>query len=194
LSTYKDTRKQIKQVNKAIEAADTNDVELSEWFARHNDIVDNEANRNICRQYFAGDDITLEALEESYSGHPRFKDMLCTQSEKELRDTLEAKIVSLLEGGTSKENIRAAQSTFRFKSTAELKAKLAELERRVEFRSKTPQELREIIKRPQPGHSDLPVMYQHLEMLLTLPPDRLRHFITKFGSQAINKVLNQKEK
>jgi hypothetical protein len=28
--------------------------------------------------------------------------------------------------------------------------------------------------------------------LLTLPPDKLAHFIRKYGSDAINKVLNQK--
>jgi hypothetical protein len=194
MSDYKDTRKEIKQANKAIAAADTNDAELSEWFARHNEICDNDANRSICRQYFAGDDITVEALEESYASHPRFKEMLCTQSEKELRDTLESKIVDLLEGGTSKENIRSAQMTFRFKSTTELKAKLAELERRAELKTKTPQELREIIKRPQPGFKELPAMYRNSRsMILTLPPAELRRFIAVYGSDNVNKALNNKE-
>jgi hypothetical protein len=193
LSDYRDTKKQIRKQNQAVEMANNAQIELSEFFARHNEICDNEANRNICNQYFAGEDITLAALEESYAGHPQFKEMLCTQSEKHLRNTLQFKIVDLLSRGTSKENIKAVTDTFRFKSTAELKAKSEELERRADFKGKTVQELREIIRRPKPGFRELPPLYRTKSMLLTLPPSELRRFIDLYGSDNINAALNSKE-
>jgi hypothetical protein len=195
MSDYKDTRKEIKQANRAAETAENQQNELSEFFARHNELCNNKANKNICLQYFAGDELTLEALEESYAGHPRFREMLCAfESEKELRESLQEKIVELLRNGTSPDNIRAAQSAFRYKSIENLRANLEELERRAEFRTKTTQELRDIIKRPKPGFKELPAMYRNSRsMILTLPPAELRRFIAVYGSDNVNKALNTKE-
>jgi hypothetical protein len=165
------------------------------FFKRHvKEVVACEASRQACIRYFNGDEITLEALEDSWLNHPAFRASLATQTEPESRERLVAEITKLLQGGGSPSAVNGEIVKIPFRATEELLEWRDRLASRKAAREKSPQELRAILKESNvTAPEELPSHISRNQILHMLSGPELRALINRYGSAAVTKRVNERK-
>jgi hypothetical protein len=154
------------------------------WLAfieKHREIVPCQANFQLMKSYFAGDPFSPGALEEAIS-NPSLRTQIAFQSNEEDR----IKLLQALKNLTGE--IPAAT---KYQSTEEIRSTVNGITEKREMQSKSPAELRQIIKSgttTTPVEQELPaeMTRQHI---LALPVAELRRVIDKYGTPAVNRRL-----
>jgi hypothetical protein len=168
------------------------DAAINLFLQQHaEEIVDCTATRQAISDYFNGDDVTLKALETSWTNHPAFREMLATHSPSEDRDKLEAAIKELLAGGGSPGSVIEQTKKFRFKSTDELRVWHKDLLARKNAREKTPEQLRQEIRAADPALPPLPSGISRDQILHMLSADEIRHLMKRHGAAAVTQRVNK---
>lgn len=198
MSTYKEEKSRLEELGEAHELATRAANEVKLFFARHPEVRNLLCNYDIVYQYFNNslDEITANALEDSYLNHPKFRAQLaCFPSETAEREALENRILELSRGGTSPDGLRGIKAGFRFQNLEQLRAKKDALETNARLRAKTPQELRAEIQAARPGPVlELPPEISKEQILHMWGPEQFRFWAKKLGSmEPITRRINQKD-
>jgi hypothetical protein len=168
------------------------DAAINSFLQYHaEEIVDCTATRQAISDYFNGDDVTLKALETSWTNHPAFREMLARHSPSEDRDKLEAGIKALLGGGGSPGSVIEQTKKFRFKNTEELRTWYKDLLSRKAARTATPEELRKQIRATDPTLPPLPSGISRDQILHMLSANEIRHLMKRYGAAAVTQRVNE---
>ncbi|HTC64945.1 MAG TPA: hypothetical protein VK709_19040 [Candidatus Saccharimonadales bacterium] len=195
MSTYKVEQKKLDRLAEATEIAVQADTEVTVWLARHPEIKNILANKNILFQYFGRDLDDIDAdpggsLDQAYE-HPKLRESLAHwPNEEDEKQELSNRIIELLRPGTSPQNLKAVKDGHRYKSVGELRIRVQELQERSEMHKKSTAELRAIIQRPAPEYS-LPPEISAQQIKHMWGPDQFRYWTKKFNGsmEPINRRL-----
>jgi hypothetical protein len=196
MSTYSEERKRQTQERKntVIEAEEREAIR--EFYRRYiKTVVGCQANTERIVGYFAGDPITLEALEEAFNSHPAFRASLALQTEARSRERIEKEIKALLTGASSPGAVEEQLKSIRFRTTEDLQDWRDRLVATKSARSKSAAELRAEIQaaRPKP-ELDLPPDISKEQILHLWDAATFRSWAKRLGSfEPINRRINQKD-
>src|ERR1700694_1124212 len=150
----------------------------------HPEIVSCEANRAILRHYFAGSekDISAGTLEEAL-GHPALRAQLAFQSEQREREKLTAFIMKSRSQNQSESAAEHDEARFLNPKATDITT-LRQINENIlakrELQSKSVEELREIIKRPDGRPEDLPENISRNQILHMMDAAALRHLLARY--------------
>jgi hypothetical protein len=196
VSKYQERAEYLEQLGKNQEQSASNAREVEKFLRRHESdgLIVCDANRSIVHQYFHGDDITEEALEDSWDTHPNFKKSLAQrESDADVRANLAKEIYTLAPGSPESKNHVVSQ--LKYKLTEEIIAQRDELRRRKALKDLPKDTLRELARTPlQAEFRPVEPLYQSKERILSASPSEIRRLIRVSGLDAINEVLSRKEK
>jgi hypothetical protein len=167
-------------------------VEISNFFERHPEVIECDANVAAIRRYLADTDVTEENLEGAYA-YTELNQQLARQTPQESKKAIEQKIVALL-SGSSPGTIAHEKSKFPYQSIEQLREKLKGLELKQEMKSKTPEELRAIVRSRDATLPELPSEISGFQIRNMLDASQLRHLIKKYGADAVTRRANEKGK
>jgi hypothetical protein len=147
----------------------------------HREVRANEANRLMVLEYFNGEALSIEGLDEAF-GNPNFTARIAFLTSDKDRANSIATIEKITGVGET--------AVTKWQTNEELAAKANELETRRELFKKSPEELRAIIQaaKPVPVELELPAEMTR-KYLLNLPPAELKTILRTYGSPAVNKRL-----
>jgi hypothetical protein len=169
---------------------------IAEFFRRNlKVVVPCQANTERIISYFAGDPISVEAIQEAFDGHPAFRASLALQTEAVSRKRLETQIKELLTGASSPLAVAEQIKSIRFKTTEALAEWRDRLLATKVARSKSAAELRAEIQaaRPKP-ELDLPEDISKEQILHLWDAATFRSWAQRLGSfEPINRRINQKD-
>jgi hypothetical protein len=170
-------------------------IEISNFCERHSEVIDCDANFSLIKRYLADADIDEANLEAAYE-HTGLRQQLAKQTREENRAAVQEKIVALL-GASSPGTIAHEKAKWPYKSTEELREKLKQLEVKRDMQSKTPEQLRAIVKTAPPSRwKPMPECYKSRAMLMDLintDVPGFKNLVKNCGSEQINAVLNRRE-
>jgi hypothetical protein len=196
MNTYSEERKRQTQERKNTVVEREESEAIAEFFRRNLKIVVLcQANTERVINYFAGDPITLEALEEAFNSHPAFRASLALQTEAHSRARLEKEIEDLLTGASSPLAVAEQLKSIRFKTTEALVEWRDRLAATKAARSKSAAELRAEIQaaRTKP-EQDLPPDISKEQILHLWDAATFRSWAKRLGSfEPINRRINQKD-
>ena len=220
MKTFQEEQKRLRQLDKQDTERQITESAINAWLQQRRDIVDCVANRQVILDYMAGTEIRAAShLEEIYQRHDELRKSLVHQTEDEERSRLQEQITALLRPAMSPTGLAGEVKLMRFKSLAELRSKLANLERRGELQARTaaqvwrealeeagcsvsnlpagweqmtPAELRNRATVAQPSRfQPVPAIWRTKSMMQTLSAKELRALIKTCGLEQINQILNQ---
>ncbi len=196
MSTYSEERKRQTQERKNTVIEREESEAITEFFRRNlKVVVPCQANTNGIISYFAGDSITVEAIQEAFDGHPVFRASLALQTEANSRSRLEKEIRALLTGNSSPGAVEEQLKSIRFRTTEDLRDWRDRLIATKAARSKSAAELRAEIQaaRPKP-ELDLPEDISKEQILHLWDAATFRSWAKRLGSfEPINRRINQKD-
>jgi hypothetical protein len=177
------------------EQQNADDAQALYFFFRKHPELACDANRAILVEYFHDDPMSEETLEQSLT-HPALKARLAVKAPDTDREDTEAAILELLVG--SDNALAGARANMKHKSITELHDWLEELQRVKELRTKSPEELREIVRRPSGQQfEEVPPLYRTRNSLIALAndnPSLFKSICRRAGYDAVNKILAQPSK
>jgi hypothetical protein len=165
------------------------------FYAKHPELIPNQANTNVITDYLGGSEfVDRDSLEQALGHQNLVQSLSYTDSNENQR--LVDEICELMRGGTSTDAINHWRTRdAKYLDNVQLREKKAELERRVEFRSKSKGELKQIIKEgPKPvSKRDLPLEIGREQILHMLDAKALRGLIDMYGADAVTRRVNEKD-
>jgi hypothetical protein len=168
-----------------VEAAQKEMREAQSWLRwisePGNPVIPCEANRLAAIAYLNGEEMTVEALTDSFQS-PAFRAMLASRTPADDR-TASLKTIERITG------VGETPIT-KWTPTETLIKRAVELEERRQLAKKSPEQLRQILKDAKPTlvEPELPAEYTR-KFILSLTPSDLRTAIKKFGTAQINQAL-----
>jgi hypothetical protein len=196
MSKYQERAEYLEQLGKNQEQSASNAREVEKFLLRHESegLIVCDANRSIVNQYFHGDDITEEALEDSWDNHPNFKKSLAQrESDTDVRANLAKEIYTLAPGSPESKNHVVSQ--LRYKTIEEIIVQRDELGRRKALKDLPKDELRVLARTPlQAQFKPIEPLYQSREAILSASPAEIRRLLRVSGIDAVNAVLATKSK
>jgi hypothetical protein len=192
---FKEEIQALKEVQREEQLEQDNEAALHFFFSTHRDILDCMATRHAVYQFFDGEPLTTQALEDAM--HTSLYQMLPKQTPEQERDKLESAITDLLSGGGSPSAVEHEVRKFKFKSVEELVEWRDKLVRIKQARESSPEQLRALIKTALPLRwKPLPECYRSRAMLMDLvntDVPRFKKLLAASGPDQINAVLNRRE-
>lgn len=194
--TFREERKRQNAERKAAVIEAEEREAIREFYRRNvKVVVACQANTERIINYFAGDPITLEALEEAFNSHPAFRASLALQSEARSRERLEKEIEGLLTGASSPGAVEEQLKSIRFRTTEDLQDWRDRLVATKSARSKSTAELRAEIRgaKPSPQQKELPSEISSSQIKFMLDAKAIRHLISVYGADAVTRRVNAKD-
>jgi hypothetical protein len=195
MKTFKEDIEARREADRELQQREDDRSVLDMFFQVHREFVDCTAARKFIVNYFEGEPLTPQLLEDAVQ-HTSLYQTLPKQTEEDDRETLEKAITELLSGGGSKSAVDHETAKFKWKSIEELvewRDRLVEVKR---AREATPEQLRAIIKPTPPSRfKPLPDSYKNRNILLDLINTDVAGFkklVVDCGSDQINDVLNRR--
>jgi hypothetical protein len=154
------------------------------YITEHRDVAPILANQAAILEIFAGEPLSISGIDEVLA-NPQFRSRFSFLSPQEDRTQVLQKMKTLT-GELS--------PTVVYQSTEEIRSKVEALQRKKEMESKSPEELRKIIRdgsKPAPAPDDLPANMTR-QYLLDLKGPEFRKIVDRFGSVAVTNRLNRR--
>jgi hypothetical protein len=157
---------------------------LYQLFAKHRELANVEANRQILLNYFNSDPMDLVSLEEAILNPALSKQLAYTTPQEDRAASL----------ATIERITGSIPVTAQYQSNEELAAKAEELTRRRELSKKPVQELRQIIRegKPAPEQVELPAEMTREHLLALSKPGEFKRVCERYGVSAVTRRLNQR--
>jgi hypothetical protein len=190
--SYKEIQDELEQQRRDTEQAASEEEVITNFLRLHiKELAPVQANRHHIVRYFNGDEVTHQALADSFEHHPAFRAGFAWQTEANARERIESQIVALLVGSDSA--IAHERAKIRFKTTEELQARLEELTRRAEIQKLPKDELRKLTAPERPSRfQPVEPLYQNPDILKAASPAEIRRLIRVSGLDAVNAILSKK--
>jgi hypothetical protein len=152
------------------------------FLEKYREVVPCDANFQAVKSYFAGDPFSLESLEEAIQ-NPSLRKQMVFQTTAEDR-------IKLLQA--LKELTGEISAATKYQSTEEIRTKVYEIQRKREMQSKSPNELRQIIKENTPAveADDLPAHMDRAFLLGLNKPGEFKKVCERYGVTAVTRALN----
>ena len=152
----------------------------------HREVFPCQANLEMARRYFNGDELSLEDLDLAYT-NPAFRNSLALRTESDERFDICKQILALIGGSESAK--KAVSDKFRLKSTEELRNDLAQLQEKKKLAGLSKDELKAAATPARPGRQQLPDTVTKAWITHMATPAELKDVIHRFGIDAVNEVL-----
>jgi hypothetical protein len=187
MDTYKKDHETLQaEVQKAKQEASDARVWL-QFLSDHREIHPSEANRLLVLEYFSGEPLSIQGLDEAFA-NPTLTARIAFQSEGEERKRLLAELTNVFHGPEA--NLKDELARTKYLTNAQIESKIALLRSKHEMEKLAVPELKAVVRsgNPIPEREELPAEYTR-KAILQLPPKDLRKLIDRFGSPQINARL-----
>jgi hypothetical protein len=164
------------------------------WFRKHREIVACDATKNVVIAWFNGDEITWDALEESYPILVA-KKIIPLQTEAQERRKILAEIFVLQKERMSSDSYEGWSKVYRqqlhYKSTEQLRHELDQLQNRREMAQMSKKQLAALVRTNIKRSPEPPADLTRESILFTAKTDRegFKALVARWGSSALNKIL-----
>jgi hypothetical protein len=204
-TTYEEEKQRLKSQAQKTKQTEEEETAILTFFRLHaGEINPCQASRQACIRYFAGEEITLEALEDSWTNHPTFKKTLALDTEDDERARIEDRILELIQNSSpnviadTKKNFRLKAYGKYVQTTDMLRARRDELERAAELTHKSIKELKAILTEKVNATNrvltELPSEITRAQILMLWSPAEFKFWAKKCGGSMlpITKRINEK--